>query len=462
MTKVPHNIRAEQVIIGAILIDNEEFYKVSSFLMHHHFYDPVNRRIYETIAHIIDSRKLVADIVSLTSALSNYEEFMLVGGEQFLAQLTSYAMGNVFIEDYANIVYDAFLRRQLLDIGEQIVHRVYHLGVESPAISQIEQAEASLFNLATKGQADGAFVSLKDLSAKAIDKILKIYNKEFVDDSSVSSGFYALDNKLHGFFNSDLVILAGRPGMGKTALMINLATNVAQIFLDHKIDKSVCVFSLEMSSEQLISRIISMYSDVTSDKLRSGSFHTSQYNAILNATQKISAMPLYIDDTPGISIGAIRKKARKLHRQKKIGLIVIDYLQLIQGMQNQYDNRVAEVSEITKGIKNLARELDVPVIALSQLSRAVEHRTDKKPLLADLRESGSIEQDADVVMFIYRDDYYKSIGHQEAVDQPLQHQEYSKTEIIIAKHRHGATGVVELGYNLSCSKFQNIVYCEKQ
>jgi replicative DNA helicase len=469
---VPYNIQAEHLLLGAILVNNNAFHDVQSFLLSEHFYDPLNQKIYKAIISIFEEGHVVSP-VSLKSKLDPDESFQANGAENFLAQLTTLSMTVIRAEDYAEIIYDLALRRKLIGLGEEMLDKSYNSNLENLKTKEIiESTENSLFKLAMTGYVEKDFQSLKDVSDNSIKNIFRAYELHKSNQVvGVSTGFLDLDAKLGGFQNSDLIILAGRPGMGKTAFAINLALSAAEKFFQTSAtstkgtSKSVGIFSLEMSAEQLATRMISMHTSIDSLKLRSGNFRHEQHMNISSAAIHLGKLPFFIDDTAGITISAIRTRARKMYRQHNLGLIVIDYLQLIQST-GVSENRVLEVSEITKNLKILARELNIPIIALSQLSRGVDQRVDKRPLLSDLRESGSIEQDADLVMFIFREGYYASIGNndenrkaaQENSNQPQQsNKKMDRTEIIVAKHRNGPIGSVDIYYDLASSKFSDIV-----
>lgn len=462
----PYNIQAEQLVLGAILVNDKVLNEMQSFLLTEHFYDPLHQKIYRAMLAVIDEGH-AATPVSLSSKLDSDEQFQKTGGFEFLAQLTSLAIAVIRPQDYAEIVYDLAMRRTLIELGEDMLAQSYNSELENLKTKDIiETTEDKLFKLSMSGFVDRDFEGIDQVANQSLQNIFKAYELRSNNQvTGVSTGFFDLDEKLGGFQNSDLVILAARPGMGKTAFAVNLALTAAENFRKkHEEDKqkmkSVGIFSLEMSGEQLVTRMISIKTSIDSLKLRSGLFKHDQHIQISNAATQLSAEPLFIDDTPGITISAIRTRARKMYRKHNLGMIIIDYLQLIQTNSNA-ENRVLEVSEITKSLKILARELHIPVIALSQLSRAVDQRADKRPVLSDLRESGSIEQDADLVMFIFREGYYASIGG--AKEQKTDEQQdgvpkskLDRTEIIIAKHRHGPVGTVGLYYDLASSKFSNI------
>ena len=466
---LPYNIQAEHLLLGAILHDNSALNDMQSFLLPEHFHDPLSQKVYRAIILTFEEGHIITP-VSLKGKLDPDESFRVNGAENFLAQLTTASMTVLNAQDYAEIIYDLAMRRQLIKLGEEMLDKTYNSSLQNLRTKEIiESAEHDLFKLATYGYIERGFLPLKNIAQDSLSSIFRAYEMYNTNQVvGISTGFSDLDGKLGGFQNSDLIILAARPGMGKTAFAINLAQTAAEQFLkEHKLDnnkllKAVGIFSLEMSSEQLAARMISMQTNINSLKLRSGNFHHADHMVISGAGEYLGQLPIFIDDTPGVTISAIRSRARKIYRKNNLGLIIIDYLQLIQSTGN-HDNRVLEVSEITKSLKILARELNIPIIALSQLSRAVDQRIDKRPVLSDLRESGSIEQDADLVMFIFREGYYKAIaekGNEESIkiDEEKSSSSSSSSrsdiaEIIIAKHRNGPIGIVPLNYNLSSSQF---------
>lgn len=461
--KLPANIQAEQMLIGAILINSDLLNQVSEFLRGEHFLEPLHQKIYNAICAITE-KGLIATPITLSSMLSRDEIFNGGGGDEYLKKIATLAMMVINPYDYGRIIYDLALRRHLIGIGEKIVNTAYDSALDHEATDQIEEAEAKLYNLATEGINQRSFLSLGSSISDSLTSINRaMKNSDHV--IGVSTGLVELDNKLSGFHNSDLLIIAGRPSMGKTAFAINLAVNACKALVrknpDADIPPSVGFFSLEMSSEQLSTRLLSMYTDIDSASLRSGKVNEAHYNQLRKAAAELSDLPFFIDDTPALSISAIRTRARKLKRKNNLCILFIDYLQLIRG-SNQTENRVLEISEITQGLKAIAKELNIPVIALSQLSRAVEQREDKKPMLSDLRESGSIEQDADVVMFIYREEYYLSRKEPDASDpkhaewMTKLNQVHNIAEILVAKHRNGPVGTVQLYYDNRYSKFSNL------
>jgi replicative DNA helicase len=460
----PHNLQAEQMLLGAILINNNLLIRVSEYLLPEHFYEPVHQRIYKAILNIID-KGLSASPISLRNVFENEENLVeMGGGNNYLLKLATLATTVIDVADYGQIIYDLAMRRSLIEVGEKIVNTAYNPTIGLSASNQLEKAEAHLFNLALAGTTDKSFMPLSKSLGESITRINKaMKNSDSV--TGISTALVDLDKMLSGFHNSDLVIMAGRPSMGKTAVALNLALNCCRSLVrkhkDSQTPPSVGFFSLEMSAEQLATRMLSMVTSINSSSLKTGKVNEELYNELQRQAEEIASLPFFIDDTPALSIAAIRTRARRLKRKHNLGLLFIDYLQLVRGA-TQTDNRVQEVSEVTQGLKALAKELDIPIVALSQLSRAVEQREDKRPMLSDLRESGAIEQDADIVMFLYRDEYYllrkqPALGT-DKYDEWLQDCEKvrNKLEIIIAKHRNGPVGTVGLYYDTNHSKISNL------
>ncbi|HKU94072.1 MAG TPA: replicative DNA helicase [Vineibacter sp.] len=474
----PHNFQVEQALLGAILVNNLAYNRVSDFLRAEHFADPLHGRIFDTAARMIE-RSQVVDYKTLRTFFENDETLVAAGRQNYLAELAAAAISIIDAGDYGRQIHDLFLRRQLIDVGETMVNDAFVRDIEAPALMQIEVAEKKLYELASVGQTEGGFRPFKMAITEAVEQAESAY-KRVSGLTGVATGLHALDHLLGGLHHSDLIILAGRPSMGKTALATNMAFHAARNYREEfdennqpKVAEGAVVgfFSLEMSAEQLATRILAERAEVSSEKIRRGEMNARDFDQVLACSRELEMMPLFIDDTPGLTVQALRTRARRLKRQHGLGLLVIDYLQLLQGASRGRDaNRVQEISEITRGLKMLAKELDVPVIALSQLSRAVEQREDKRPQLADLRESGSIEQDADVVMFVYREEYYLTRAEparrpeesderfNERHDQWKQRceQAYGKAEAIVAKQRHGPTGIVRLRFEGAITKFDNL------
>lgn len=465
--KIPANIQAEQMLLGAILTNNDILHKVSDLLNSDHFHEPVHKRIYDAILLIID-KGLSASPISLKNIFDKDQALIGVGGAEYLNKLVIMATSVINASDYAKIIYNLSLRRELINIGEDVVNNAFDQELEISAAEQLELAEAKLYNLSSKGQTDKGFSSLSIAINDSIAKIDKAMRNPG-NLTGITTGYIKLDNKLAGFQNSDLIIIAGRPSMGKTAVAINFAINAAQYLYDKNkkenaaIPPSVGFFSLEMPAEQISRRLLATKAEIESSLLVSGRLNDNDYNKIRIQADNLSKMPLFIDDTPALSIAAIRARARRLKRKHNLAILFIDYLQLLRGTDSNI-NRVLEITEITQGLKAIAKELNIPVIALSQLSRAVEQREDKKPLLSDLRESGSIEQDADIVMFLYREEYYLSrqIPSETGTEK---YEKWSQSmskmhnilDIIIAKHRNGPIGEVQLYYDVPLSKISNLV-----
>ncbi|MDA1324259.1 MAG: replicative DNA helicase [Proteobacteria bacterium] len=465
----PANIEAEQALLGAILVNNRAYEQVSEFLRPDHFTDPLHGRIFDAIGKQLE-RGQEANPTTLQFFFDTDGTTAEINGRSYLTRLAASAVTVINARDYGTTIHDLFLRRQLIDLGEDTVNEAYAPDLEDAAVNQIERAEQRLYDLATVGDYQGGFRDFPSVLTEAIKMAEAAYKRDG-HLTGVSTGLTDLDNLLGGLHPSDLIILAGRPSMGKTALATNIAYHAAANFKMNVDDLGnetvtdgamVAFFSLEMSAEQLATRILSEKSGVGSEQIRRGSMNDSQFEHLVEATHELQRAKIYIDDTPALTVSALRTRARRLKRQHGLGMIVIDYLQLVSGTSNRSDNRVQEVSEITRGLKTLAKELNVPVLALSQLSRQVEQRDDKRPQLSDLRESGSIEQDADVVMFIFREEYYVS-RREPREDTPEHHawQEemdgvHNLAEVIVAKQRHGPTGRAMLHFNAMLTKFGNL------
>lgn len=473
LDKLPKNIEAEQALIGAILANNKAFEKVAEFLKPKHFADMTHAKIFEVISNLLDNGH-AADVVTLKNYFEQQGTLADVGGMGYLIKLADSASPMTNVEYYGQFIYDKYLRRELIDTGYNIVNAALTETTDLTASDQIEEAEQHLFNLADQGEAQTDFIDF----SKALDSTLGYIESAFQREDKLSglpTGLEKLDRRLGGLTKSNLIIIAGRPAMGKTALATNIAYNVADFMsreknLDKK-DKGVAFFSLEMSSDELASRILSTVTQTPGQNMRTGELNKAEITRIAAAVRELQDIPLYIDDTPGLTIGAIRTRARRLKRTKGLGLVVIDYIQLISGSAKRAEaNRVQELSEISRGLKILAKELNVPVIALSQLNRGVESRDDKRPLMSDLRESGSIEQDADVVMFVFREHYYihneepkpkqnetnEHFQQRLAEWQKLDRETQNLAEVIIGKQRHGPVGTVKLFWNGQYAQFGNL------
>ncbi|MEM9059249.1 MAG: replicative DNA helicase [Pseudomonadota bacterium] len=466
----PHNIEAEQALLGALLLNNEIYDRIAAIIEPHHFYDPVHGRIWETAARRIQ-RNALASPVTLKAFLADDEGLAELGGTDYLARLSGAAISIVAARDYAQTIRDLAMRRDLIRIGEEIQGRATDFTEDLEPPDQITEAEQSLYSLAEKGKYEGGFVSF----ARAATDAANMVNAAFQRGGGLagtSSGLGELDYKLGGFRPSDLLILAGRPSMGKTALATNIAFNIARKYrkgtksdgTEGTIDGGVVgFFSLEMSSEQLANRILSAEARIKSHELLSGKLSEDQFRTFLEVARDLERIPLYIDDTPALPISGLAARARRLKRQFGLDVLVVDYLQLIRPASSKDQGRVNEVSEISQGLKAIAKELDIPVIALSQLSRQVESRDDKRPQLSDLRESGSIEQDADVVMFVFRESYYHDRLKPPEDDEKFPDWQakaerlHGRAEVIIGKQRHGPIGTVDLHFEDSFTKFSDPV-----
>jgi replicative DNA helicase len=464
---LPANLQAEAAVLGALLLNNEAFHRVSDFLLTEHFLEPVHQRIFEAMRALIE-RGMLASPVTLKHTFDKDPALATEGGAEYLIKLTGLGSSILNIDSYSRLVYDLAVRRNLIHIGEEIVNDAYDAPAEEkPAKEQIEEAEQKLFQLASEGINDNNFAHLRSSLNDALKRVDLAY-KQRERISGISTGLHDLDELLGGLQNSDLLILAARPSMGKTALAVNIALSACRFLQEHKvvdsanIPASVGFFSLEMSSEQLAARMMAMEAEIESSKLRSGNLSETEYAKLVQANSSLHNLPFFIDDTPALSISALRTRARRLKRRHNLSLLIVDYLQLVRGFGvKKEENRVQEISAITQGLKAIAKELNLPVIALSQLSRAVEQRPDKRPLLSDLRESGSIEQDADVVMFIYREEYYVSrrqpAAGTEEYNKWLQDSErcMNLAEVIIAKQRNGPIGTATVHFHSSTTRFSN-------
>ena len=466
----PHNMAAEAAILGAILFDNNAYHRVSEILISTDFYNPAHTALYEVIAKFIPNGKM-ADGVTLHDEFSRTGKLETIGGATYLAELLDRAAFGPEIVDYAHIVRDLAIRRELIDIGSGMVSTAAQPQEDIPGQSQIETAEKQLSALAMRGSARGGFTTFGNAVTQSIESATAAYQRDG-KIAGISTGLSDMDGKLGGLHNSDLLILAGRPSMGKTSLATNVAYNVASALKESHNEQGqrvledggiVGFFSLEMSSEQLATRILAERSGVQSHRIRQGDLEKHEYEKLRDAAAELESLPLYIDDTGGLSISQLSARARRQKRSHGLDLLVIDYLQLITGSgAKSAQGRVQEVSEITMGLKALAKELNIPVIALSQLSRQVEQRDDKRPQLSDLRESGSIEQDADAVLFVFRESYY--LERQEPDDAGEKFAEWQDkmerlrniAEVIVAKQRHGPIGKVELHFDPNITKFSNL------
>ncbi len=466
----PHNIELEQALLGAILINNEAYFRVSDFLAPAHFFDPLHQSIFEKTSQLIRMGK-IADPRTIKSFLQEDERVGDITVGEYLTRLAYEAATIINAEDYGRTIYDLAIRRSLVTIGEDMVNIAYDAPVDMGPRAQIEDAERRLYELAETGRFDSGFHDFTSALKSAIDMAAAAYQRDG-HLSGLATGLYDMDRLMGGLQNSDLVILAARPGMGKTSLATNIAYNVAKAWRGEQaadgtiktVDGGIVGFySLEMSSEQLATRIIAEQSGVPSSEIRRGAIQEDQFDKIVEVAQEIQKIPLYIDQTGGISVAQLAARARRLKRQRGLDLLIVDYLQLVTGTSRRSsESRVQEITEITTNLKALAKELQVPILALSQLSRQVESRDDKRPQLSDLRESGSIEQDADVVAFIFREEYYlKNRKPKEGTEEFFKWQAEmealtGRAEVIIGKQRHGPTGTIELQFDADVTRFTSI------
>jgi replicative DNA helicase len=469
----PHNIDAEQALLGAILVNNEAHDRVSSFLRPEHFFDPLHASIYETAAKLIASGKQATPITLRTffETAAPIDQGLTV--PQYLGRLATHATTIINAVEYARTIYDLAIRRQLILIGEDMVNTAYDSPIDNPPETQIQEAETRLFSLAETGKYGQGFLTFETALVHAIEMANNAFQRQG-GLSGISSGLRDLDSRMGGLQSSDLIILAGRPSMGKTSLATNIAYNIAKAHRTEQqadgtiktVDGGVVgFFSLEMSAEQLATRILAEQAEISSEKIRRGLITDDEFKRLVLASQEMARCPLYIDQTGGISIAQLAARARKLKRQKGLDVLIVDYLQLLTGSgKRASEGRVQEVSEITTGLKALAKELAVPIIALSQLSRQVESREDKRPQLSDLRESGSIEQDADVVMFVFREEYY--VERAKPSEGTAEFQTWfekmklvaGKAEVIIGKQRHGPVGTVTLAFEGAFTRFSDLAH----
>ena len=453
----PNNIEAEQSVIGSILLSNEIFDEINMIIVSKNFYDPMHQKIFGAIEKLIYSGML-ANPITLKNHFENEKDDLNV--PEYLVKITKFSTSSRQAIEYSKLIYDLFVKRELIKISENIIDTAKLNDLDNDGQKIIENFEKTLFDLAEKGSFSNSLIKFDEAMRQTIEMASSAYkNDEGI--VGVPTGLTDLDDRLGGLHKSDLIIIAGRPSMGKTALATNIAFNAAKKLQDDGKKSSIAFFSLEMSSEQLSTRILAEQSRVKSNDIRRGRISEEQFDKFIETSKDISELPLYIDETPAISIAALSNRARRIKRLYGLDMVVIDYIQLMRA-SNFKDGRVQEISEITQGLKALAKELSVPVVALSQLSRAVEARDDKKPQLADLRESGSIEQDADVVMFVYREAYY--LERKEPRPATVEHAEWqakmnevsSLAEIIIGKQRHGPTGNIMLEFEAMFTKFKDI------
>jgi len=476
-TALPCNLEAEAAFLGAVLIDNRVIEELRTALTPAHFFEPVHERIYERILQLLD-RSAVVTPVTLKPYFETDEALKQLGGVSYLARLTADGQGLLASRELAEQIYDLALLRELITVGRNLVEGAMDTSETVQPMEQVEQAEAALYSVAEGAAGNNDAQSFSTATHTAIASIERAFNSGG-HIAGRTTGLTTINEKIGGLHDSDLIILAGRPGMGKTSLATNIAFNAANrlrndledgIAKEESVGAATAFFSLEMSADQLATRILAEQSGISSEALRMGKISRDDFQQLSFASQRLAELPLYIDDTPALTIAALRTRARRLKRRHDINLIVVDYLQLLQGTGRANDNRVNEISEISRGLKTLAKELNVPVIALSQLSRAVEQRDDKRPMLSDLRESGSIEQDADMVWFVFREDYYVAAREPKRPtesDDVKTHDEHARwaedmervyglAELIVSKQRHGATGKVRLRFEPRITRFSDL------
>ncbi|HZH07178.1 MAG TPA: replicative DNA helicase [Lautropia sp.] len=472
---LPHNLAAEAAFLGAALIDNRVLEELPVPQIAEHFFEPLHARVFERILKLVD-RNAVATPVTLKPYFEADPALQELGGITYLARLTADGQGLLAPREFAQQIYDLALLRELVTVGRNLVEGALDTSDEVAPLERIEQAEADLYRVAEGAQSGSEAESFGQATHTALGMIQKALNSGG-HVSGKTTGLVSINERTGGLHDSDLIILAGRPGMGKSSLATNIAFNCADRLLrdqrdgvEGSVGAAVALFSLEMSADQLATHILAEQAGISSEALRMGKISRDDFQQLSFASQRLAELPLYIDDTPALSVSGLRTRARRLKRRHNIGLIVVDYLQLMQGSKRSQENRVNEISEISRGLKTLAKELEVPVIALSQLSRAVEQREDKRPMLSDLRESGSIEQDADMVWFIFREDYYvasrepKVPQHDDdskcheahAAWQAEMERVFGLAELIIAKQRHGATGKVRLRFEAKITRFSDL------
>jgi len=455
--ELPNNIEAEQAVIGSILVSNDIFDEISTIISSINFYDPMHQKIYEAIESLV-YKGMLANPITLKNYFEDEKDDLNV--PEYLVKITKFSTTVRQAIEYSKIIYDMFVRRELIKISEQTIDSAKLNELDTNGQTIIENSERLLFDLAEKGSFNSSLVKFDEAMKQTIEMASAAYkNEEGI--VGVPTGLRDLDDKLGGLHQSDLIIIAGRPSMGKTSLATNIAFNAAQKLQESGKKSSIAFFSLEMSSEQLSTRIISEQARISSNDIRRGRISDEQFDKFLETSKNIAELPLYIDETPAISIAAMSNRARRIKRLFGLDMIVVDYIQLMRGTTYNKDGRVQEISQITQGLKAIAKELGVPVVALSQLSRQVEQRDDHKPQLADLRESGSIEQDADVVMFVYREGYY--LSRKEPREATVEHAEWQAkmnevahlAQIIIGKQRHGPIGNVTLEFEERFTKFKD-------
>ncbi len=453
----PNNIEAEQAVIGSILVTNEIFDEISTIISSSNFYDPMHQKIYNAVESLI-YKGMLANPITLKNYFEDEKDDLNV--PDYLVKITKFSTSVRQAIEYSKIIYDMFVRRELIKISEQTIDSAKINDLDTNGQNIIEKSERLLFDLAEKGSFNSSLIKFDDAMRQTIEMASAAYKNEG-GIVGVPTGLKDLDDKLGGFHQSDLIIIAGRPSMGKTSLATNIAFNAAKYIQDNGKKSSIAFFSLEMSSEQLSTRILSEQARIASNDIRRGRISDEQFDQFLETSKNIAELPLFIDETPAISIAAMSNRARRIKRLHGLEMIVVDYIQLMRGVTSNKDGRVQEISQITQGLKAIAKELGIPVVALSQLSRQVEQRDDHKPQLADLRESGSIEQDADVVMFVYREGYY--LQRKEPREATVEHAEWQAkmnevahlAEILISKQRHGPIGKLTLEFEERFTKFKD-------
>ena len=455
--ELPNNIEAEQAVIGSLLISNEIFDEISLMLKSNHFYDPMHQKIFSAIENLV-YKGMLANPITLKNYFEDEKDDLNV--PEYLVKITKFSTSTRQANEYSKIIYDMFVRRELIKISEQTIDSAKLNDLETNGQTIIENSERLLFDLAEKGSFNSSLIKFDEAMRQTIEMASAAYkNEEGI--VGVPTGLRDLDDRLGGLHRSDLIIIAGRPSMGKTSLATNIAFNAAKKIQDTGKKSSIAFFSLEMSSEQLSTRILSEQSRIRSNDIRRGKISEEQFDKFLEVSKNIAELPLYIDETPAISIAAMSNRSRRIKRMHGLDMIVVDYIQLMRGTSFNKDGRVQEISQITQGLKAIAKELSIPVVALSQLSRQVEQRDDHIPQLSDLRESGSIEQDADVVMFVYREGYY--LQRKEPRPATVEHAEWQAkmndvahlAQIIIGKQRHGPTGKINLEFEEQFTKFKD-------
>ena len=457
--RLPSNIEAEQALIGSVLVNNDIIDEISNIVNHKNFYDPLHSKIYNLIENL-HNKGMIANPITLKNSFENDAALSEIGGTEYLVKLTRFSSSVKQSIDYAKIIHEKFVKRELVQISETLSDEAVDETIDKTGENIIQDTEKSLFDLAERGTFHQSFLKFN----QALDQTIEMATNAMKSDYGivgVPTGLNDLDERLGGLHRSDLVIIAGRPSMGKTALATNIGYYAAKKILDDNKKSSIAFFSLEMSSEQLSTRILSEQSRIKSNDIRRGKVTEEEFNRLIETSRNIHDLPLYIDETPAITISTLSNRARRIKRLFGLDLIIVDYIQLMTTSSKRYDGRVQEISEITQGLKALAKELSVPVLALSQLSRAVEQRDDKKPQLSDLRESGSIEQDADVVMFVFREEYY--LERKEPKLGTIEHGEWQakmneiigSADIIIGKQRHGPTGNIQVQFEGIYTKFKD-------